>query len=219
MSGRSARCLTCCRQNRGCDGTSVLDGKCECCRAARGGTNARKRRCVWLNPEKNLFTYPDAQSAAGFNGGNYKKAGPKSAPKPRPKRKSRKAAEAVDVEQATSAAPNAATAQSTFFQLNATTTVVTHIKDIENDSTKKILQQAAKELVKEKVVTQEALANTHLLFNKVTETNYLRGPIEELLTRIVDLEAQVELTQILAYMATAGMGVGKDEVELIAQEE
>lgn len=53
-------CATCIRYCIPCKGTSVDDGRCECC---RGEHKKRKRRCLWIKPDDNLWTYPDLQNA------------------------------------------------------------------------------------------------------------------------------------------------------------
>jgi len=63
-------CLTCIRYVRRCQGTTILEGKCETCRGLRG----RVRNCFWLDPSNNIHTYADAQTTKGtrkldFNAG------------------------------------------------------------------------------------------------------------------------------------------------------
>ncbi|KAJ9658675.1 hypothetical protein H2198_003553 [Neophaeococcomyces mojaviensis] len=55
------RCLTCIRYVRRCKGSSVVDGRCETCR----GIDGRPRNCFWLQPNKGIHTYDDAQKTKG----------------------------------------------------------------------------------------------------------------------------------------------------------
>ena len=57
-AGRRERCLTCVRYNRPC-GSTVTDRKCSTC------PGHPRRRCRWLEPEKNVWTYPAHQRANG----------------------------------------------------------------------------------------------------------------------------------------------------------
>lgn len=57
------RCLTCINSGSRCHGTDVQGGKCRSCRGipVNSGNTRRARVCLWLDPQRNIFTYADAQ--------------------------------------------------------------------------------------------------------------------------------------------------------------
>ena len=60
-------CLTCIQYNRDCTGTDLIfvhgEYRCEKCAEKRMNTGSRK--CLWKDPAKGVFTYKEAQAAAG----------------------------------------------------------------------------------------------------------------------------------------------------------
>lgn len=65
-------CLTCIRYGRACKGNSVVRGKCENC---SGMHKQRTRTCLWLKPEQNIWSYPDAQNEDRVASAKKKHAG------------------------------------------------------------------------------------------------------------------------------------------------
>lgn len=59
LPNREESCLSCIKYIRPC-GSGVEDGKCDVC---RGIVDGNRRVCRWLEPEKNVWTYPAHQRA------------------------------------------------------------------------------------------------------------------------------------------------------------
>lgn len=221
LLGKDNRCMTCIVQNRGWEGTSVVGGRCECCRGMHGGGTAKKRRCIWLDPDNDLFNYPDGHRAAGFKGGNYKKSEkPTKVPKLNTKKSPKAPKNKVPLQVKSEPVPPATLSlgQAGAYALSMTTTTIFHISGIQKKGTRDALQQAAKELVKNNSVDNDALTNLGLLHKSAGALNHFEGPIKTISNRLDGLAAQIELTMVFYYMDAARVGVEKDMVEQLAQD-
>lgn len=203
--GSGHRCLTCIRYGLYCKGTSVEGGRCEHC---RGLPSTQKRKCLWIEPEKNIWTYPDAQKAIGGTTipGNTR-YGKKLIEEARRRRQDSRPVLRSDLES------NSEPAEISHKGIDP---LPTHVDQLVDEASLLIISKAAQTMRQRSMLSQDPLTNVESLFNVIAERNHLPGLIEGFKARTDALQIQLAVLQVLRKMKENDSGLTAEEIVTLA---
>lgn len=220
-SGSGYRCLTCIRYGMYCKGSSVWGGRCEHC---RGLPSTQKRKCVWIDPDNDLWTYPDAHAAINgtripknsrkgkeaaeeaLEGGKQGLGTKRTKSKPKP----------ADATQGAVADPAVLVRLSPSKPAAVPPAPPTHVDQLTDPTKLAILRDAAEQMRQRSMLSQDPMTNIETLFNIIAEHNHLPGLVEDFMERVRLTAIQLEVLHVIRRIKENDQGLTAQEIMTLA---